>query len=178
MPTGHVFIATSLDGFIARPDGSLDWLVSRDAPGEDHGYTAFIADIDGLVMGRGTYEAVAGFDPWPYDKPVLVLSKTLAGTPVPAHLDGRVRFADLSPAAAMVLLHTEGMTRVYVDGGQVVQAFLSDTLIADMVITQVPVLIGAGRPLFGAMASDIALTHLKTVAFPSGLVQSLYRVGA
>ncbi|WP_431300092.1 dihydrofolate reductase family protein [Tabrizicola sp. BL-A-41-H6] len=178
MPTGHVFIATSLDGYIARPDGTLDWLLSRDAAGEDHGYNAFIAGIDGLVMGRGTYEAVAGFDPWPYEKPVLVLSKTLAGTPVPAHLEGRVRFADLMPAAAMAQLHAEGMARVYVDGGQVVQSFLASGLIADMVITQVPVLIGAGRPLFGPTPADIPLTHLKTVAFPSGLVQSCYRVGA
>ncbi len=108
MTTGHVFIATSLDGFIARPDGSLDWLLSRDAPGEDHGYDTFMQRIDGLVMGRGTYEAVLGFDPWPYDKPVLVLSRTLAGTPVPDHLAGRVRFADLSPAEAMRQLASEG----------------------------------------------------------------------
>jgi dihydrofolate reductase len=177
MPTGHVFIATSLDGFIARPDGTLDWLLSRDAPGEDHGYDAFMADIDGLLMGRGTYQAVADFDPWPYDKPVLVLSKTLVGTAVPARLEGRVRFADLTPAAAMATLHAEGMSRVYVDGGQLVQSFLAAGLIADMVITTAPVLIGAGRPLFGPTAADIPLTHLKTVAFPSGLVQSHYRVG-
>ncbi len=178
MTTGHVFIATSLDGFIARPDGTLDWLLSRDAPGEDHGYDAFIASIDGLVMGRGTYEAVAGFDPWPYDKPVLVLSKTLAAAEVPAHLEGRIRFADLTPAAAMAQLHAEGMARVYVDGGQLVQSFLAARLVTDMVITTVPVLIGTGRPLFGPTAADIPLTHLKTVAFPSGLVQSHYRVGA
>jgi dihydrofolate reductase len=178
MTTGHVFIATSIDGFIARPDGSLDWLLSRDAPGEDHGYDTFMQRIDGLVMGRGTYEAVLGFDPWPYDKPVLVLSRTLAGTPVPDHLAGRVRFADLSPAEAMRQLASEGLGRVYVDGGQIVQAFLAAGLVADIVITRVPVLLGSGRPLFGPTAADIPLTHLGTVAFPSGLVQSTYRVGA
>jgi dihydrofolate reductase len=178
MPTGHVFIATSLDGFIARPDGALDWLLSRDAPGEDHGYNAFMADIDGLVMGRGTYEAVAGFDPWPYEKPVLVLSSTLAGTPVPPRLEGRIRFADMTPKDAMRQLQTEGMAHVYVDGGRLVQAFLAQKLIADMVITRVPVVIGAGRTLFGKVPADISMTHLKTVTFPSGLVQSHYRVGA
>lgn len=178
MTTGHVFIATSLDGFIARPDGTLDWLLSRDAPGEDHGYDAFMSGIDGLVMGRGTYEAVAGFDPWPYDKPVLVLSKTLANTPVPDRLSGRVRFADLSPKAAMQACAADGMASVYVDGGQLVQSFLAEGLIADMIITSVPVLLGTGRRLFGPTPADIPLTHLKTVAFPSGLVQSSYRVGS
>ncbi len=176
MISGHVFIATSLDGFIARPDGTLDWLLSRDAADEDHGYTDFIADMDGIVMGRGSYETVLAFDPWPYDKPLVVLSKSLAGSPVPAHLAGRVRFCDLSPKAAMAMLKAEGWRRVYVDGGQIVQAFLRDGLIADMVVTRVPVLIGQGRPLFGAIAADIALTHVATRAFPSGLVQSHYRI--
>jgi hypothetical protein len=75
MTTGHVFIATSLDGFIAREDGSIDWLLSRDDPNEDHGYQDFIKDIDGLVMGRGSFEAISRMDKWPYDRPVLVLSK-------------------------------------------------------------------------------------------------------
>src|SRR5689334_633515 len=101
MITGHVFIATSLDGFIARKNGAIDWLLSRDDPGEDHGYQDFIKDIDGLVMGRGSFEGVAAFDPWPYDKPVVVLSKRLASSAVPAHLTGRVRFVDMPPKAAM-----------------------------------------------------------------------------
>lgn len=176
MVTGHVFIATSLDGFIARPDGAIDWLVGRDTGGEDHGYDAFIAGIDALVMGRGTFEAVAGFDPWPYAVPVLVLSRALAGTDVPERLRGKVAFADLSPRDAMARLAAEGAARVYVDGGQVVQAFLRAGLIADMVITRVPVLIGAGRSLFGEIGRDVALVHEATQAFPSGLVQSRYRV--
>ena len=177
MITGHVFIATSLDGFIARKDGTIDWLLSRDDPAEDHGYQDFIKDMDGLVMGRGSFEGVAAFDPWPYDKPVIVLSKTLAASPVPAHLVGRVRFLDMTPTATMEMLAMEGWRRVYVDGGQIVQSFLREGLIADMVVTQVPVLIGEGRPLFGPIAGDIPLTHVMTKAFPSGLVQSLYRVG-
>lgn len=177
MITGHVFIATSLDGFIAREDGDIDWLLSRDDPDEDHGYRDFIRDIDGLVMGRGSFEAIARMGEWPYDRPVLVLSRTLASGPVPAHLNGSVRFADLAPAAAMQMLAAEGWRRVYVDGGRIVQSFLREGLIADMVITQVPVILGAGRPLFGPTGGDIALTHVRTTAFPSGLVQSHYRVG-
>lgn len=177
MITGHVFIATSLDGFIAREDGTIDWLLSRDDPGEDHGYQDFIRDIDGLVMGRGSFEAVLRMDIWPYDRPVLVLSKKLASSPVPEQLKGRVRFSDLAPRAAMDRLATEGWRRVYVDGGRIVQSFLREGLIADMVITQIPVLIGAGRPLFGPTDRDVPLIHVGTKAFPSGLVQTHYRIG-
>ncbi|MBX3021788.1 MAG: dihydrofolate reductase [Bdellovibrionales bacterium] len=176
MITGHVFIATSLDGFIAKEDGDIEWLLRRDDPSEDHGYNSFIKDIDGIVMGRGSFEKVLTFDTWPYNKPVLVLSKSLTQTPIPEALKGRVRFADLAPQSAMSLLATEGLRRVYVDGGQIIQAFLRERLIADMVITKIPVLIGEGRPLFGPLGEDISLTHIGTKAFPSGLVQSHYRV--
>ncbi len=148
----------------SRKDGNIDWLLSRDDPDEDHGYRDFIKDIDGLVMGRGSFEGVLAFDPWPYDKPVVVLSKTLASSPVPDHLIGRVRFVDMAPSAAMEMLAAEGWRRVYVDGGQIVQSFLREGLI------------GEGRQLFGPVDSDIPLTHVMTKAFPSGLVQSLYRL--
>lgn len=176
MPTAHVFIATSLDGFIARSDGSIDWLTAIDAGGEDHGYDAFIASVDGIIMGRGSYETVQGFDPWPYNLPVLVLSSRLAGTPVPPPLQGKVRFADMRPQAALDLMGKNGHRRIYVDGGQTLQAFLRDGLIEDMVITRIPVVLGSGRALFGPVAADIALNHLSTRSFPSGLVQSHYRV--
>ncbi|MCO4863816.1 dihydrofolate reductase family protein [Cupriavidus sp. WGlv3] len=176
MITGHVFIATSLDGFIARPDGDIGWLLERDDPAEDHGYTAFIADKDAIVMGRGSYEKVVTMGEWAYDRPVLVLSRQLVGKPVPEGLQGKVRFSDATPADAMAQLEAEGVRRVYVDGGQVVQSFLRDGLIADMVVTTVPVLIGAGRPLFGALRCDVSLKLESSRSFPSGLVQSCYRV--
>ncbi|SOZ39808.1 dihydrofolate reductase family protein [Cupriavidus neocaledonicus] len=176
MITGHVFIATSLDGFIARPDGDIGWLLERDDPAEDHGYTAFIADKDAIVMGRGSYEKVVTMGEWAYDRPVLVLSRQLAGKPVPEGLQGKVRFSGATPANAMAQLEAEGVRRVYVDGGQVVQSFLRDGLIADLVVTTVPVLIGAGRPLFGALAHDVSLKLESSRHFPSGLVQSSYRV--
>jgi dihydrofolate reductase len=176
MITGHVFIATSLDGYIARPDGDIRWLLERDDPREDHGYTAFIADKDAIVMGRGSYDMVATFDTWPYDRPVIVLSRQLADAPVPDRLRGKVRFVDLTPAEAIRALEREGARRVYVDGGRVVQAFLRAGLIADMVVTTVPVLIGAGRPLFGELPRDRDLVLVDSRSFPSGLVQSTYRL--
>lgn len=175
MISAHVFIATSLDGFIARPDGDIGWLLQRDDPSEDHGYGAFIADKDVIVMGRGSYEKVLDFDPWPYDRPVLVLSKQLAGTPVPEALRAKVRFSDAAPAQAMAELEAQGVRRVYVDGGQLVQSFIRAGLVEDMVLTTVPVLIGAGRPLFGTLPRDQDLALVASRSFPSGLVQSTYR---
>lgn len=175
MPTtGHVFIATSLDGFIARPDGTLDWLLSRDDPTEDHGYDAFIARMDCIVMGRGTYEAVLRFPEWHYTLPVLVLSSTL--TTIPDHLQDRVTVAHLSPTDAMDHLATQGHRRAYIDGGQLIQSFLRARLIETLTITTAPVLLGRGRPLFGDLPADIPLTHDTTTAFPSGLVQSTWRI--
>ena len=178
MITGHVFIATSLDGFIARPDGDIGWLLARDDPAEDHGYDAFIATIDSIVMGRGTFETIRDVRPWPYSRPVTVLSASLRQNDLPADLTGSVQVTTANPEAVMTSLQAEGRVRVYVDGGQVIQSFLRAGLIADMVITQVPVLLGAGRRMFGALEADIALHHEGTTAFPSGLVQSRYRIGA
>jgi len=173
--SAHVFIATSLDGYIARPDGDIGWLLQRDAPDEDHGYGDFIADKDVIVMGRGSYEKVLGFDSWPYDRPVLVLSKQLAGAPVPEALRGKVRFSDAAPTQVMAELASQGVHRVYVDGGQLVQSFIRAGLVEDMVLSTVPVLIGAGRPLFGALPRDLDLALVASRSFPSGLVQSTYR---
>lgn len=176
MITGHVFIATSLDGFIARPDGDIEWLLARDDPAEDHGYTDFIADKGAIVMGRGSFEKILTMGGWHYTRPVVVLSRQLAGKPVPEPLAGKVRFWDCTPEETMTRLAAKGVKRVYVDGGQLVQSFLREGWIADLVITTVPVLIGAGRPLFGALPADISLALVSSRDFPSGLVQSTYRV--
>lgn len=176
MTTTHVFIATSLDGFIARPDGDIGWLLQRDDSTEDHGYAAFIADKDAILMGRGTYEKALTFGAWPYDVPVLVLSQQLADGPVPDALKGKVRFTGCTPREAIEQLAGENVRRIYVDGGQLIQSFLRDGLITDMVITTVPVLIGSGKPLFGALTRDIDLELTSSRSFPSGLVQSTYRL--
>lgn len=178
MITGHVFIATSVDGYIARADGDIGWLLERDDPAEDHGYGDFIADKDVIVMGRGSYEKVLSLDTWPYELPVLVLSRKLTGTPVPDSLQGKVRFSSLTPSQTMDELANQNVRKVYVDGGELVHSFLQDGLIEDMVITTVPVMIGAGRSLFGALPQDIKLALVSSRSFPSGLVQSTYRIVA
>lgn len=176
MITGHVFIATSLDGFIARNDGDIGWLLERDDPTEDHGYEAFIKDIDVIVMGRGCYEGIRHVTPWPYSRPVLVMSRTLIDKPLPEELVGKVEVTDRSPEQVMARLDSQGRRRVYVDGGQIIQSFLRAGLIAEMVISQVPVLLGQGRRLFGPLSSDISFIHATTRSFKSGLVQSHYRI--
>ena len=174
-PKASVFIATSLDGFIARQDGSLDWL-NFDAGGEDYGFHDFMSTVDTLVMGRNTYEKVLTFGEWPYDKPVVVWSRTLSSSDIPPHLTGRVEITSQAPRALVERLGTVGIKHLYVDGGQTIRAFLGAGLIQELILSRIPVLIGDGIPLFGALAQDIKLTHLETKSFASGLVQSRYRV--
>ncbi|XJC79776.1 dihydrofolate reductase family protein (plasmid) [Delftia tsuruhatensis] len=175
MSTAHVFIGTSLDGFIAKPDGDIAWLLERSDPAEDHGYMAFIADKDAVVMGRGTYEKVLTFDVWPYQLPVVVLSRQLADTSVPEHLQGKVRFSRQTPEQLMEQLAAETLQRIYVDGGQLIQSFLRAGLVHEMILSTMPVLIGEGRRLFGDVNQDMDWRLLSSQSFPSGLVQSRYQ---
>ncbi|MTI16547.1 dihydrofolate reductase [Rhodobacteraceae bacterium RKSG542] len=176
MTTGRVFIATSLDGYVARKDHSLDWLMKQPQGPDDTGYEAFVETIDGLVMGRGSYETVKGFGTWPYTKPVVVLSKTLSQSDVPAELQDKVRTVDLSPKAAMDMLHAEGWTKAYVDGGRLVQSFMREGLIEELVITTIPILIGQGISLFGELPQDIDLELVSSKVLNENMVQSHYRV--
>jgi len=178
MLTGHVYIATSLDGFIARPDGSLDWLMKYPTDGgENYGFDAFMDSVDGLIMGRGTYEMVHGFEgEWPYKKPVVVLSSSLSQDDVGQELEGKVRIVQATPKEIMQTLSNEGWQRVYIDGGKLIQSFLREGLIQDMILTRIPILIGKGIPLFGPLDHDIDLAHQHTEAFSSGFVISKYEV--
>lgn len=173
----HAFIAASLDGFIARPDGRIDWLDPFNAADEDHGYDDFIADKDGIIMGSGTYETVLGFGQWPYALPVIVLSNRLTVYDIPDSLADHVAITDMNPAELVAALAAEGWKKAYVDGGQVIQSFLNAGLLDQMTITRVPVVLGAGRPLFGLVAADLKMHLLGSHSFPSGLVSSTYRVG-
>ncbi|QDL92359.1 dihydrofolate reductase [Paroceanicella profunda] len=175
MISGHVFIGVSVDGYIARPDGGIDWLAAVEREDEDYGYARFGAGMDGVVMGRSTFETVLGFGAWPYERPVVVLSHSLVDLPVPEGLEGRLSFSDATPAALFDTLSARGWRRVWVDGGRVVQSFLRAGLISEMTLSRIPVLIGAGIPLFGPLSGDLRLEHQETRAFPSGLVQSRYR---
>ena len=167
-----VFIGTSLDGFIARVNGDLDFLPP--GGGEPHGYDEFMATVDALVVGRKTYETVLTFGTWPYgEKPVFVLStRALARAPLGAVVE---RMSG-DPVEIVAALDARGIRHVYVDGGITIQRFLRSGLIQRLIITRVPVLIGTGIPLFGALQRDIALSHVATRQYASGLVQSEYVV--
>lgn len=173
-----VFIATSLDGYIARPDGAIDWLEQANAcvpAGEDCGYAAFMATVDLLVMGRATFEKVLAFPAWPFaDRPVWVASRS--GLALPGHLPPTVRVTVETPRQIVDSAQALGFRHLYVDGGQLIQAFLRDGLINELTITTIPVLLGAGRPLFGALPADVPLQLVSSRAYPFGFVQSTYRV--
>jgi dihydrofolate reductase len=170
-----VFIATSLDGFIARPDGSLDWLPANG--GEPHGYTEFMATVDALVIGRKTFETVLTFDEWPYgSKPVVVLSSKPADLVAPPGTVCEMMAG--TPDEVVARLTQRGMKHLYIDGGVTIQRFLEARLIQRLILTRVPVLLGRGIPLFGPLARDIRLEHVATKSYPSGLVQSEYVIAA
>jgi dihydrofolate reductase len=167
-----VFVGTSLDGFLARADGSFDFLPA--GGGEPHGYDEFIATVDALVIGRNTFEVVARFPSWPYgEKPVFVLS-TRALAPVPP--GAIVERMSGTPPEIVSRLSARGIRHIYVDGGITIQRFLRAGLIQRIVVTRVPVLIGEGIPLFGVTQRDILLKHVATRQYASGLVQSEYEV--
>lgn len=173
-----VFIATSLDGFIARSDGRIDWLNDANAmvpPGEDCGFAEFLSSVDALVMGRNTFEQVLSFPEWPYgSKPVVVLSHSLRS--LPAQVPATVTLSAESPATLVARLSAQGLRHLYIDGGLTIQSFLMANLIEEMTITVIPVLLGSGKPLFGPLQSDVHLQFLTNRAYDFGFVQSTYLV--
>jgi len=167
-----VFVGASLDGFIARTNGALDFLPP--GGGEPHGYEEFMATVDALVIGRKTYETVLTFDAWPYGiKPTFVLStRPLAQAPA----DAIVERMSGSPSEIVAQLDRRGVRHAYVDGGITIQRFLQAGLVQRLTITRVPVLIGTGIPLFGTTPRDIALKHIATHQYAGGLVKSEYEI--
>lgn len=159
-----VFIAMSLDGFIARKDNGLDWLKTVEQPGEDYGYAEFARSIDTIVMGRNTYDVVADFEPWPYagKRMVVMTHRPLASR------HGAEPFGG-SPQELVTML----TGRVYVDGGATIRQFLAAGLVTDVTLSIIPVLLGEGIPLFGGVAHDLELEGVKHWA--NGLVQMRYQ---
>lgn len=171
--TVSVFVGTSLDGFIARPNGDLDFLPP--GGGEPHGYDEFMASVDAIVIGRKTFETVLTLGPWPYGKKRVVV---LSSRPVELRAATGADVEQMAgpPAGIVARLAASGAHHLYVDGGITVQQFLRARLIQRLIITRVPVLIGAGIPLFGTLPHDIQLRHVATRQYPSGLVSSEYHV--
>jgi dihydrofolate reductase len=172
-----VFIGASLDGYIARSDGDIEWLHQSAIPGEDHGYADFVRTIDVLVIGRATFEKVLTFASWPYGAMrVVVLSRTLTESAIPEALRGTVAVhtGPVNDGFYRYLLES-GATHAYIDGGQVIQSFLREDLIDEMIIARIPVLLGSGLSLFGELRRDLWWEHVSTRTYPNGVVQSTYR---
>jgi dihydrofolate reductase len=173
-----VFIGTSLDGYISRSDGGIDWLEKahkKVTSGEDFGFNSFLNSMDLLVMGRKTFEQVLTFEDWPYKntKIIVMSSKQIE---IPGHLRGKVTVTKESPTQLMERLSNETVKHVYVDGGTVIRGFLASSLVNEITVTIVPILIGDGKSFSGMLPVDISLQHLKTTVFESGFVQIQYGV--
>lgn len=177
-PKASVFIATSLDGYIARPDGNIDWLNEANGlvpEGEDCGYAAFMATIDALVMGRNSFDKVLSFGMWPYgDTPVYVLSSRPLDRP--AHVPDTVYQLSGSPADLMQQFAQKGLKHLYIDGGATIQQFLSAGLLDEIILTLIPVVLGSGISLFGDVPADVHLACLDAKQYDFGFVQLKYAV--
>ena len=169
-----IYIATSLDGFIARSDGDIEWLINIPNPdNSDFGYSEFIAGIDGILMGRNTYEAALSFGSWPYNRPVFVLSNILEG--VPPELKNKAEIINGDLKDILQRLEARGIHNLYVDGGMTIQSFLKEDLIDEMIITTVPILLGNGIPLFGHLDGDLRFKCEKVEFISEYLVKHYYR---
>jgi dihydrofolate reductase len=170
-----VFCGLSVDGFLARPDDTFDFLNTGEK--EPHGFNEFLATVDVVVMGRRTLDVVLklGHLELYGGKPAIVLSGrpidlSSGGSTVVEHMSGK-------PGEIVMRLEQRGFKHAYVDGGITIQRFLAAGLIDRLIVTRVPVLIGEGVPLFGSVPHDIPLHHVATRCYGAGVVQSEYEVG-
>ena len=172
----YVYIATSLDGFIAGPNGEIDWL-EHDSGGEDYGFAEFIKKIDALIMGSATFKIITDFAQWHYgDSQMIVMSRRLHENDILPQFKDKVSISQGEPSEVLAELQSRGCEQIYVDGGKLVQSFLRAGLIDELIITRFPVILGGGIPLFGELGKQIELRHLETTSFKSGLIQSNYEV--
>ncbi|MFH2031363.1 MAG: dihydrofolate reductase family protein [Bacteroidota bacterium] len=170
-----VFIATSLDGYIANKNGGLDWLHSIPNPNHiDMGYESFIKHIDALVMGRTTFETVCNFDiDWPYSKPVFVLSRTLEA--IPEKYEDKAELVKDSLTNILKEINQRGYSRLYIDGGATIQSFLKEDLIDELIITTIPILLGGGALLFSELPEELEFKHVESKVFLDEIVQNHYQ---
>jgi dihydrofolate reductase len=168
----RVFIATSLDGYIADKNGGIDWLNTTPNPDNiDMGYDDFTSQIDALVMGRTTFETICAFDiDWPYDKPVFVLSNTLKE--IPDNYKGKAILTKGTLIEVLDQIHQRGFLRLYIDGGITIQSFLDEDLIDDMIITIIPILLGGGIPLFSNLSHELEFACTESRMYLDTIVQN------
>jgi len=167
-----VYIGTSLDGFIARKNGDIDWLTQFANDEAISAYEEFMNRIDSIVIGKGTFEKVLTFPSWPYEKKVFVLSTSIKQ--VPDKVKDKVNILVMNPDELLSYLFRGGFTSIYVDGGKVIQDFLKKDLIDELIIAKAPILIGAGIPLFASLDIDLQFKHIKTQIQSNGIIRSYY----
>ena len=171
LPHVSIFIACSIDGFIARPDGNIDWLQDNAEEGEDCGFASFSKEIDTIIMGRGTYDVVSNFPEWPYKgKKVIVLSNSLKSVNAES---------ELYTGELLTLLQDLGKDdtkRIWIDGGQVASQFLDAGLVDEMIITIISIVLGSGIPLFSQIKNEHKCKLISSKSFPNGLAQLKYKL--
>ena len=167
-----VYIGTSLDGFIARKNGDIEWLTQFANDEAIRAYEEFMSRVDAIVIGRGTFEKVLTFPSWPYEKEVFVLSTTIKQ--VPDNVRDKITVLSMGPKEILSYLSSKGFSGIYVDGGKVIQSFLKEDLIDELIISKVPVLIGSGIHLFDSLNTDLQFRHINTHVSSNGLVRSYY----
>jgi len=169
-----LYIASSLDGFIARDDGSVDWLVEGESEeaDSDYGYSEFYNSIDTVIMGRKTYEQILGFGEWPYEE-----KRCFVCTREPkAYSDERVDFVDDPTALTVNLLDREERDIWLVGGSEIVSELLNAHLIKRITITILPIILGGGIPLFNGIEEGTQLKLRDVQSFETGYVQLSYDV--
>ena len=172
--SNKVFIATSLDGYIADKNGGIEWLHAIPNPeNSDMGYGNFTAQIDALVMGRTTFETVCGFDiDWPYKKPVYVLSNKLKE--IPEDLKDKVFLVKGTLTEVLAQIHKNGHYNLYIDGGKTIQSFLKEDLIDSITITTIPKLLGGGFPLFAELPKMLDFECSESKVYSNKVVQNTF----
>lgn len=179
------FIATSVDGFIARPDGNVDWLHSSGNQDvemgnqADMGFYDYLSEVDCLIMGRKTMEVIANMnlsdDQWPYgDMKIVVLSSSITEIPASVRSNAMVFSGELKDLISM--LKEEGLKHAYIDGGSTIQQFIREGLMSEMTIARVPILLGEGIPLFTTLGREVSLKDAETTAYPNDFVQVKYKL--
>jgi len=168
-----VYIATSLDGFIARRDGRIDWLMNYPNPeNSDFGFSMFLESIDAIIMGRKTFEVVLGFGEWPYTKPVFVLTKSLKE--IPAHLQTKASLCQGDLKTILAQLAAKDISNIYVDGAKTIQSFINLDLIDELIISRIPIILGSGIALFNNLKTEYKFKHISTDVFSNGITKSRY----
>eukprot|EP01029_Cantina_marsupialis_P022889 TRINITY_DN561_c1_g6_i1.p5 TRINITY_DN561_c1_g6~~TRINITY_DN561_c1_g6_i1.p5 ORF type:complete len:179 (+),score=9.91 TRINITY_DN561_c1_g6_i1:1653-2189(+) len=175
MKQNLVFIAQSLDGFIADRNGGLDWLNMVPNPDQiDMGYHSFVERVDAIVMGRSTFEMVCSFDiEWPYTKPVFVMSNSLSE--LSQEYKGKAELVKGTITEILESIHGKGYHSLYIDGGVTVQSFLKEDVIDELIITTIPILLGGGSPLFKSLPKEMKFELVESEVMLDQIVQSRYK---